>query len=704
MKKILITGGASLLGLNWILDRREINKVHFLINKRFISIKGATGHYADFKSLKVIEDLINKIKPDIIINTIGFTDLAACEKEPKEAMYVNSDLAGKFAKIAFEKKIDFIHISTDHLFDGEKSFYNEKDKVNPLNAYACSKADSENKIKRANPKALILRTNFFGWGTNFRSSISDKVFLALENNETYLGIENVFFTPISTKKLINLSHYLLDNNIDGIVNVCGSDRLSKFDFSIKIANCFNLNKKLIIQKKVLKLQKPILRPLDLSLSNKKLLKILNIKEISIESSLDDLKNELPKRSELFNIGKKISYGKHYIDNDDIAAVMKVLKSDFLTQGPVIETFEKRIANYVGAKYAVAVSSATAGLHLSYLALGLKRFKKILTSPITFVSTANAAYFCNAKVKFIDVDSSNLIMDPKKVEKELKLDSSIEIVVPILFGGASEGIDKIAKIAKTYGKFIVEDAAHGLGGSYISGEKIGSCAYSDCTVFSLHPVKSIAAGEGGVVTTNNQEIYKKLLRLRSHGINKLDDEFKNKELAYTDNNKNYWYYEMTSLGYHYRITDIQASLANSQLDKLDNFIKKRRAVSHKYVKSLVNIPFIEPAQKINIDNSANHIFPVLIDFKKLKLSRNDFMKALSERNILTQVHYMPVYSHPFYRNKLVCSELCHESEKYYNKALTLPLYFLLSDDEQEYVIHILQSLILQNLKKNLEVNV
>jgi len=698
MKKILITGGASLLGLNWILDRREINNVHFFINKRFISIKGTTGHHVDFKNLKTIKSLINKIKPDIIINTIGLTDIDYCEKKPNEAMYVNSYLANQFAKIAFEKQINFVHISTDHLFDGDKKFYNEEDKVNPLNTYALSKAKAENKIKTTNSKALILRTNFFGWGSNFRSSISDKVFSALENNEKYLGIENVFFTPISTKKLINFSHYLLDNNIHGIVNVCGSDRLSKFDFSIKIANYFNLNKKLIIQKKALKIQKPVLRPLDLSLSNKKLLKILNIKEISIESSLDDLKNELPKRSEIFNIGKKISYGKHYIDNDDIAAVIKVLKSDFLTQGPVIETFEKRIANYVGAKYAVAVSSATAGLHLSYLALGLKRFKKILTSPITFVSTANAAYFCNAKVKFIDVDSSNLIMDPKKVEKELKLDSSIEIVVPILFGGASEGIDKIAKIAKNYKKYIVEDAAHGLGGSYMNGEKIGSCVYSDCTVFSLHPVKSIAAGEGGVITTNNEDIYKKLLRLRSHGINKLDDKFQYKDLAYTNKKKNLWYYEMTSLGYHYRITDIQASLANSQLNKLQNFIDKRRHIAHNYIKRLSRIPFIKPAQKINIDFSANHIFPVLIDFTKLTLSRSDFMEQLSKKNIFLQVHYMPIYKHPFYHKQNYLVDLCSASENYYNKALSLPLYYSLTDDEFEFVIEAIQSLILNHVKK------
>ena len=263
------------------------------------------------------------------------------------------------------------------------------------------------------------------------------------------------------------------------------------------------------------------------------------------------KKEEWKRNELKSITNIIPYGKHIIDEDDIESVIRVLKSDFLTQGPMIEILEKRIANYVGAKYAVAVSSCTAGLHLSYIALGLKKSDEILTSPITFVSTANAALFCNASVRLVDINRDTLIMDPIKISEILRNKNKIKICVPVLFAGASEGIEKISKIARQHNKYIVEDAAHGLGGSYLSGEKIGSCKYSDCTVFSLHPVKSIAAGEGGIITTNNLNIYRKLLRLRSHGINKLDDNFVNDDLAFTDGKKNMWYYEMTSLGYHYR---------------------------------------------------------------------------------------------------------------------------------------------------------
>ena len=257
-----------------------------------------------------------------------------------------------------------------------------------------------------------------------------------------------------------------------------------------------------------------------------------------------------------HLGKKFPYGKHFIDENDINEVSKTLRSGFLTQGPKISEFEEKIAQYTGAKYAVAVSSATAGLHLSYLALGLGPAKSVLTSPITFVSTANAAYYCGGFARFADINPNTVIMSFDKAKLVLNQYEDIHIVAPVLFSGSGDGIPELAKLARSKGKFVVEDAAHGLGGTYSCGEKIGSCKYSDCTVFSLHPVKSIAAGEGGIVTTNDENIYKKLLRLRSHGVNKNDDMFELPQNAFTDGKSNIWYYEMLTLGYHYRLTDIQ----------------------------------------------------------------------------------------------------------------------------------------------------
>ena len=692
MKKILITAGSGLLGLNWILDRRDKDDVHFLLNKRFVEVERASGYQVDFKNKENLKNLIAKINPDIIINTLGCTDINFCEENKKIALESNSYLASEFSKIAFKKKIEFIHISTDHLFSGEKSFYHENSKKNPLNVYGISKVAAEENILKNNPNALIIRTNFFGWGPTYRQSISDKIINSLENNDFYAGLENVFFTPISTGKLISISHKLITKKKSGIINICSSNRISKSEFAKKIADNFLLKKELIVNQIVKKNQKPVARPLDLSLSNSKLLKILKFKNITIESCIEGLKKESWKRTEMKSISKILSYGRHYLDEDDIRSVVNVLKSDFLTQGPLIEIFEKRIASYVGAKYAVAVSSATAGLHISYLALGLSKGKKILTSPITFVSTANAAHFCNASVEFVDIDDSNLIMDANKIESIIKLNPNIDIVVPVLFGGASEGIDKIFKIARSYGKKIVEDAAHGLGGTYLNGDKIGSCKYSDCTVFSLHPVKSIAAGEGGVVTTNNKEIYKKLLRLRSHGINKLDDKLQNKELAFTEDRKNMWYYEMNSLGYHYRITDIQIALANSQLNKLDKFISHRRLLVNRYLKFLKKIPCIEPAQKVSYDNSANHIFPVLIDFKAIGINRNDFMHSLTEKNIYTQVHYIPLLEQPYYKNLGYSSDGYDNSNNYYKSTLSLPLYYSLTLKDQDYIINVIENII------------
>jgi UDP-4-amino-4,6-dideoxy-N-acetyl-beta-L-altrosamine transaminase len=383
--------------------------------------------------------------------------------------------------------------------------------------------------------------------------------------------------------------------------------------------------------------------------------------------------------------KIIPYGRHYIDESDIKAVEDVLKYKNLTQGNEVAKFEKAVAKYVGAKYAVAISSWTAGLHIANLALGIKKGDSVITSPITFVATSNSVIYCNAKPVFCDIDEETINLCPNHLESLLRKNASIKAIIPVHFAGLSCNMKLIAKIAKKYNVSIIEDAAHALGALYSDGTKIGSCKYSDMTGFSFHPVKSIAAGEGGMITTNSKSIYKKLLRLRSHGINKLDDKFLNLENSNTAGKLNPWYYEMQELGYNYRITDIQCALGNSQLKKLDLFINKRKHLVSRYDSAFEQEEFIEPIQREYRAISSHHLYVVRIKFDLIKKSREEFMTTLKKYGIITQVHYIPVTSHPYYIN-LGYNSMDHKNAtKFYEECITLPLYYTLSDEDQDFVI-------------------
>jgi len=391
----------------------------------------------------------------------------------------------------------------------------------------------------------------------------------------------------------------------------------------------------------------------------------------------------------------IPYGKHFIDDEDIKSVVDVLKSGHLTQGPMIEKFEKEFANYVGAKYAVAVSSGTAGLHIANLSLGLSPESSLVTSPITFVASANSARFVNAKVLFADVEENTINLSPLKLEEVVNSKENIGAIMPVHFAGLPCSMKQIKSIADSINVPIIEDAAHALGSKYQTGERVGSCKYSSMTVFSFHPVKIIASGEGGMVTTNNEEIYVNLLRYRSHGINKLDDNYINSKLAYSDGGFNPWYYEMQDLGFNYRITDIQSALALSQLKKIDSFVDKRRKLAQRYDQFFNNLKNVIPIHQEYRDISSHHLYVLRIDFKSMKISRRNFMEALRSMGVGSQVHYMPVPMHPYYESLGFDVKNYPNSLNYYHDALSIPLYFDLSLAEQDYVMnsikHIINSL-------------
>ncbi len=392
------------------------------------------------------------------------------------------------------------------------------------------------------------------------------------------------------------------------------------------------------------------------------------------------------------MSKIIPYGKHYIDEKDIKAVEEVLRYKNLTQGDEVDSFEKEVAKFVGAKYAVAMSSWTAGLHMANLALGIRKGDKVVTSPITFVATSNSVIYCGAEPIFSDIDCDTITICPKKLEQTIKKNPKIKAIIPVHYGGVSCDMESISLLADKYNLSIIEDAAHALGAKHSDGSMVGSCKYSDMTGFSFHPVKSIAAGEGGMITTNSYSLYKSLLRLISHGINKLDDSFINKEASNTNGKINPWYYEMQELGFNYRITDIQCALGKSQLKKLTKFIKRRKELVNQYDIAFKTFKNIEPIQTKNRNQSSHHLYVIRINFEKLNISRALLMSELRKKGIITQVHYIPVTSQPYYQKNGYNSLTYSESLNFYNEALSIPLYYSLTNKDQELVIEILKNLV------------
>lgn len=380
----------------------------------------------------------------------------------------------------------------------------------------------------------------------------------------------------------------------------------------------------------------------------------------------------------------LPYSRQYISKDDIKKVISVLKSDFITQGPEINKFEKNFADYVGAKYAVACATGTAALHLSCLALGITKKSKVITPAVTFVASANCAEFIGANVDLVDIDNETHCISLKDLEKKLKK-KKIDLVITVHLAGHSSDMEKIYKLKKKYKFNLIEDSCHALGGKY-KKYKVGSCKFSDISTFSFHPVKPVTTGEGGMITTNDKNIYEKLILYRTHGIHKNYKKFKNLSLGFDENKEaNRWYYEMSDLGYNYRLTDIQAALGNNQLKRIDKITKKRNMVANFYKKEFRKISGIKLPITAKYIHHAYHLFTILIDFKKFKISRNIFMKKLADKGIGSQVLYIPIFMQPYYQKKYKFNyKHFSNSISYYEKALSIPIFFDIKKKELKFV--------------------
>jgi UDP-4-amino-4,6-dideoxy-N-acetyl-beta-L-altrosamine transaminase len=376
----------------------------------------------------------------------------------------------------------------------------------------------------------------------------------------------------------------------------------------------------------------------------------------------------------------IPYGRQDIDDDDVAAVVAALRSDFITQGPAITAFETAVARYVGAPHAVAVCNATAGLHIAYLGLGLSAGDRLWTVPNTFVATANAARFCGAEVDFVDTTPDTYLMDVEALAAKLaharRQGRLPKIVAPVHFAGQSCDMAAIRALADDYGFKIVEDASHAIGAVYLD-DKVGDCRFSDLTVFSFHPVKIVTTGEGGIVTAKDPGLAKRLGELRSHGTTRDPSRMEGPS-------EGPWYYQQIELGLNYRMTDLQAALGVSQMKRIDAFVKRRRALAARYDEALANLPLVLPAQNPQ-GRSAFHLYPIQLRLESLGRGRREIFDSLRAAGIGVNVHYIPVHLQPYYRRRGFKPGDFPQSERYYERAISLPLFAAMTDAEQEEVV-------------------
>lgn len=378
--------------------------------------------------------------------------------------------------------------------------------------------------------------------------------------------------------------------------------------------------------------------------------------------------------------KRIGYGHQYIDDEDINAVVDVLKSDYLTCGPKIEEAEEKLCEITGAKHAVLVSNGTAALHATMYAAGIKKDDEVITTPITFAASANCALYCGGKPVFADINPETYNIDPADIER--KITNNTRAVVAVDFTGQAVEVEKIREICDKNNLYFIEDAAHSLGTCY-NGKSVGSLA--DMTEFSFHPVKTCTAGEGGAITTNDDELYKRLILFRTHGITRVQD-WMDKE------SEGGWYYQEIDLGYNYRMTDIQAALLCTQLDKLGMFAKRRKELVKRYDEAFSEMAEIIVQKEIPESDTIRHLYIIQLNIDMLKCGRREVFDALQAEGVGVNVHYIPVYSFPYYKKLGYEMGICPNAEKLYERIISIPLFYSMTNDDQDKVIEAIKKVI------------
>lgn len=709
--RLLITGISGLLGMNlghYFKDKYEVMGLYY---SHPVALDGIFTEKCDMTNLENIKDIIAHFKPSIIIHGASLTNIDQCEVEQDLTNQINVLATRNLAESVFDDP-RIIYLSSDSVYDGKRGHYSEDDydSMQPRNHYGSSKLAGEAEVlKKSN--SLILRTNIFGWNIQNKMSLGEWILEELKAKREINCFNDVFFSSIYTFELARVIDIALKHHLRGVYNCGSSDSCSKYEFAMKIAEYFDLEKTLIRPISIDEFNFRAERGKNLTLNVSKLQRAIHYKLPTIIQSVEafyrDYKSGLPDKMKSGNLcttgTKLIPYGRQSIFYDDIQSVVNILRSDRITQGPTVEAFEKALSGYCNAAYGVAMNSGTSALHAACLAADIGPGDEVITSPVTFVASANCVIYCSAKPVFADIDPTTYNIDPVEIGK--KINSRTKAVIPVHFAGRSCDMESIYSIVKNaeqkYGHkiFIMEDACHALG-SYYKDHKVGSGHYSDMTIMSFHPVKHITTGEGGIVLTNDESLFKRLKRVRSHGITGMPDEFINTELAFQpgggDDNSlaNPWYYEQIDLGYNYRITDIQSALGVSQLKKLDMFRMRRHSIVNKYNAAFRNTEFITSPFEDSNCNTNFHLYILLFDFLKMNIDRARFMLKLQSKGIQSQVHYIPVHLQPFYRKRFGTGPGDYpNAERYYQMCLSIPLFPAMSDHDVDHVINVITNAVI-----------
>ena len=710
-KRLLITGISGLLGSNLgycLKDRYDILGVY---NNQPVSIHGMETKGVDFRNKIDAQALVKQFDPDIVLHAAAKANVDACEENQSLAREVNVQATANLVDILKGSPAKFIYISTDLVYDGVKGFFSEKDPTAPPNYYGVTKLEGE-KVSLERASSVVLRTNFFGWKPFGKYSLAQWVIAELRSGRSIQGFTDVIFSSIYTFDFAELVDKVIDKNLAGIYNCAARSALSKYDFLVAVAQGAGLDSSLIKPVGVEDAALKAIRSKNLSLDVSKLCRDLGIQPPSVQESITHFLKGIPKnyaesivehslKGRYYPHLDNIPYGRQCLEEDDIKAVVDVLRTGNLTQGPKIEEFEGRLMEITGARCAAAVNSGTSALHVACMAAGVKTGDEVITSTNTFVASANCALYCGARPVLVDIDPRTYNLDPQDLER--KITARTKAVIPVHFAGQSCDMESISQIVKSAEKkfghkiFIIEDASHALG-SFYKESQVGSSTYSDMTVMSFHPVKHITTAEGGAILTNDQALHRKFFSLRSHGITNYPDEWTQIEEAFEQpsldgknhHSRNPWYYEQQGLGYNYRITDLQCALGVSQLNKLPGFIKRRREIVTMYKELLEGIHGVKVPHESPDCQSNFHLFVLLIDFSLLQKSRADLMNSLRQQGIGTQVHYIPVHTQPFYQENFNTRWGNHPvAENYYRQCLSIPLYQGMTNEEVLRVINALK---------------
>lgn len=697
-KRLLITGVSGLLGNNLAYVFNDRYNVLGLYNRHAFDIEGIKTQKTDLLDKKAVQKVIRQFDPDIVVHCAAISDVDLCEKRKDWAVEVNVEATNNIVKSLKGRKTKLVYISTDLVYsESNGRALMEKDKLDPVNHYGQTKYQGELKALK-HKDVLILRINIFGWNIQKKFSLAEWVLHELSRNKKINGFKDTIFSGIYTFDLAEVLDKAIAKRLKGIYNVGSRNSMSKFDFAVNLAELFGYNKSLIVPALAEDVPLRAKRRKNLSLDVRKMEKDLKIKLPTMEQSLknfyDDFQAKITNKIRTGNYPRLdyIPYGRQSISDEDIEAVIEVLKSNNLTQGPKVGEFERELGHQAQSNYVVAVNSGTSALYLACLATGIKPGDEVITSPNSFVASANCIVYCGARPVFSDIDPKTYNISPEAIEKNIS--NKTKGIIAVHFAGQSCDMaairDIVVKKEKEYGHkiYIIEDASHALGSKY-KETAVGSCRYSDLAVMSFHPVKHITTAEGGAVLTNDEKLFEKVWMLRSHGITSNPGSFKNTDNAFdkSTGEPNMWYYEQQDLGYNFRITDLQCALGLSQLKRLAQFTKRRRDIIRIYNEHFAQVKFVRTPCESPDCLSNFHLYVLLFDFEQMGVSRNAVMKKLFDKNILTQVHYIPIHAQPFYQERYGTRQGDYpHAEEYYQRCLSLPLYPEMTDQDVKQVIN------------------